>query len=74
MGGCAGRKGTTVPCDVSDLCVDQVIGQRLRPILTTFIQIFVHSGILTGVDPQYNFHVICHLIIKCIGILDSLAP
>ena len=62
MGGCAGRKGTTVPCDVSDLCVDQVIGQRLRPILTTFIQIFVYSCVLT-----------CHINIKRLGILYSLA-
>ena len=34
--GSGGGKGTTFPCDISDLCADQVAGQRLPQRLTTF--------------------------------------
>ena len=48
--GSGGGKGTTFPCDISDLCADQVAGQRLPQLPTTFVQIFVLYGFLTIMD------------------------
>ena len=49
-------------------------GQRLPQLLTTFVQIFALNGVLTTMDSQWYFYVICHVSIKPIGILYSLAP
>ena len=46
------------------VCRSEVAGQRLRQLLTTFVQIFVYSCVLKEVDSQYYF----------LGILYSLAP
>ena len=50
MGGSVSVKETSFPCDVS-ICVGaEVAGQRLCQLLSTFIQIFVYSCVLTTVD------------------------
>ena len=57
----------------SVICVG-IRGQNLKQLLTTFVQIFIYSGVLTGVDLQYYFHVICHVDIRLRGILHCFAP